>query len=137
MGKFKMSDLDQLQFPDTVKYSKEHTWARLDGDVILIGISDYAQDQLGEIIFIDLPEIGAAFAIDEEFGVVESVKTASDLYMPVGGEVLEVNQSLEDEPEVVNNDPFGEGWMLKVKAADPAEIDALLNAQAYLDNLER
>jgi glycine cleavage system H protein len=137
MGEFKMSDLDHLQFPDTVKYSKEHTWARLDGDVILIGISDYAQDQLGEIIFIDLPEIGAEFAIDEEFGVVESVKTASDLYMPVGGEVLEVNQSLEDEPEAVNNDPFGEGWMLKVKAADPAEIDALLDAQAYLDNLER
>ena len=131
-----MSDLDQLQFPDTVKYSKEHTWARLDGDLIFIGISDYAQDQLGEIIFIDLPELGAAFAIDEEFGVVESVKTASDLYMPIGGEVMEVNQSLEDGPEVVNNDPFGEGWMIKAKAADPAEIDTLLDAQAYLDNLE-
>lgn len=130
-----MSDLDQLHFPDTVKYSKEHTWARLDGDVIFVGISDYAQDQLGEIIFVDLPETGAEFAIDEEFGVVESVKTASDLYMPVGGEVLAVNETLEDAPEVINSDPFGEGWMIKIKAADPAEIEALLDAQAYLDSL--
>ena len=130
-----MSDLDQLQFPDTVKYSKEHTWARLDGDVIFVGISDYAQDQLGEIIFVDLPDIGAEFAIDNEFGVVESVKTASDLYMPVGGEVLAVNDTLEDAPEVINSDPFGEGWMIKIKAADPAEIEALLDAQAYLDSL--
>ena len=130
-----MSDLDQLHFPDTVKYSKEHTWARLDGDVIFVGISDYAQDQLGEIIFVDLPDIGAEFASDNEFGVVESVKTASDLYMPVGGEVLAVNETLEDAPEVINSDPFGEGWMIKVKAADPAEIEALLDAQAYLDSL--
>lgn len=131
-----MSDLDKLKFPDTVKYSKEHTWARLDGDVVVVGISDYAQDQLGEIVFIELPETGATYAADAEFGVVESVKTASDLYMPVGGEVVEVNQSLEDAPEVVNSDPFGEGWIVKLKAAEPAEIDTLLDAQAYLDNLE-
>jgi glycine cleavage system H protein len=130
-----MSDLDKLHFPDTVKYSIEHTWARPDGDLIVVGISDYAQDQLGEIVFVELSEIGAAFAIDEEFGVVESVKTASDLYMPVGGEVVEVNQNLEDGPEVINSDPFGEGWMMKIKAADPAEIDVLLDAQAYLDSL--
>ena len=132
-----MSEMDQLQFPDTVKYSKEHTWARPDGDLVVVGISDYAQDQLGEIVFVELPEIGAAFAIDEEFGVVESVKTASDLYMPVGGEVVEVNQSLEDGPEVINSDPFGEGWMMKIKAVDPGEIDTLLDAQVYHDNLEQ
>ncbi|MBT8362814.1 MAG: glycine cleavage system protein GcvH [Deltaproteobacteria bacterium] len=132
-----MSEMDQLQFPDTVKYSKEHTWARPDGDLVVVGISDYAQDQLGEIVFVELPEIGAAFAIDEEFGVVESVKTASDLYMPVGGEVVEVNQSLEDGPEVINSDPFGEGWMMKIKAVDPGEIDTLLDAQGYFDNLEQ
>ncbi|NNF46197.1 MAG: glycine cleavage system protein GcvH [Desulfofustis sp.] len=132
-----MSEMDQLQFPDTVKYSKEHTWARPDGDLVVVGISDYAQDQLGEIVFVELPEIGAAFAIDEEFGVVESVKTASDLYMPIGGEVVEVNQSLEDGPEVINSDPFGEGWMMKIKAVDPGEIDTLLDAQGYFDNLEQ
>jgi glycine cleavage system H protein len=137
MEVLKMSDLDQLHFPDNVKYSKEHTWARSDGDLVVVGISDYAQDQLGEIVFAELPEIGAVFAIDEGFGVVESVKTASDLYMPVGGEVVEVNQSLEDGPEVINSDPFGEGWMLKIKAADRSEIDTLLDAQAYLDNLEK
>ena len=128
-----MSELDQLQFPDTVKYSKEHTWVRLDGDVVIVGISDYAQSELGEIVFIELPEIGATCAADEVFGVVESVKTASDLYMPIGGEIIEVNQSLEDGPEVVNSDPFGEGWMLRIKPAATTEIDTLLNAQAYLD----
>ena len=130
-----MSELDKLQFPDTVKYSKEHTWARPDGDLVVVGISDYAQDQLGEIVFVELPEIGAALAIDEEFGVVESVKTASDLYMPVGGEVVEVNESLEDGPEVINSDPFGEGWMLKIKPSDGAEIGTLLDAQGYLENM--
>lgn len=130
-----MSDLEKLSFPDTVKYSKEHTWVRLDGDVVVVGISDYAQSELGEIVFIELPEIGATYAADEVFGVVESVKTASDLYMPIGGEVIEVNQSLEDGPEVVNSDPFGEGWMLKIKPAATDEIDTLLNAQAYLDSM--
>ncbi|MGI9570589.1 MAG: glycine cleavage system protein GcvH [Desulfobulbia bacterium] len=130
-----MSELDQLQFPDTVRYSKEHTWVRRDGDVVVVGISDYAQSELGEIVFIELPEIGAAYSADEVFGVVESVKAASDLYMPIGGEVTEVNESLEDEPEVVNSDPFGKGWMLKIKSADTAEIETLLNAQEYLDSM--
>jgi len=131
-----MPELDKLNFPDTVKYSKEHTWARIEGDTVVVGISDYAQDQLGEIVFIELPEIGASYGGDEEFGVVESVKTASDLYMPVGGEVVAVNESLEDAPEIINSDPFGEGWIVKIKAADSAEIDALLDAQAYLSGLE-
>lgn len=130
-----MSELDQLQFPDTVRYSKEHTWVRRDGDVVVVGISDYAQDQLGEIVFVELPEMGAAYKADEEFGVVESVKTASDLYMPVSGEVVEVNESLEDGPEVINSDPFGEGWILKIKPSDSAEIDTLLDAQGYLENM--
>ena len=130
-----MSDLDNLNFPATVKYSKEHTWARVEGEAVIVGISDYAQDQLGEIVFVELPEIGTTFAADEEFGVVESVKTASDLYSPVSGEVVEVNESLEDGPEVINSDPFGEGWMLKIKPSDGAEIDALLDAQGYLDNM--
>jgi glycine cleavage system H protein len=130
-----MSELDNLQFSNSVRYSKEHTWARTDGDLVVVGISDYAQDQLGEIVFIELPEIGARYSTDKEFGVVESVKAASDLYMPVGGEVVEVNESLEDAPEVVNSDPFGEGWMLKIKASNTGEMDTLLDAQAYKDYL--
>jgi len=128
-----MSDLDKLNFPETVKYSREHTWARLEGETVVVGISDFAQDQLGEIVFIELPQIGATYAADEEFGVVESVKTASDLYLPVGGEIAEVNQGLEDAPEVINSDPFGEGWVVKLKPADPAEIDTLLDARTYYD----
>ena len=131
-----MTDMNELKFPDYVKYSKEHTWARLDGDLIVVGISDYAQDQLGEIVFVELPEIGVVYTRDEEFGVVESVKTASELYMPIGGEVMAVNQNLEDAPEVINTDPFEKGWMVKLKATDAAEIDVLLDAQTYLDNLK-
>lgn len=130
-----MSDLKELVFPDTVKYSKEHTWARLEGDTATVGISDYAQDQLGEIVYIELPELGARFGTDEVFGFVESIKTASELYMPVAGEIVEVNPELEDAPEIVNSDPFEEGWMLKIKVKDAGEVDNLLDAQGYRDNL--
>lgn len=130
-----MSDLKELVFPDTVKYSKEHTWARLEGDIATVGISDYAQDQLGEIVYIELPELDAGFGTDEVFGFVESIKTASELYMPVAGEIVEVNPELEDAPEIVNSDPFEEGWMLKIKVKDAGEVDNLLDAQGYRDNL--
>lgn len=130
-----MSDLDKLNFVDSVKYSKEHTWAKIDSDTVVVGISDYAQDQLGEIVFIELPEVGATYGTDEVFGFVESIKTASDLYMPVGGEVVEVNENLEDEPEIVNSDPYGAGWMLKIKANDQGELENLLDAAGYRQNI--
>ena len=131
-----MSDLDKLTFPDSVRYSKEHTWARVDGDTVIIGINDFAQDELGEIVFIEFPEVGTSYGTEEVFGFIESIKAASDLHMPIGGEVVEVNESLEDAPEVVNSDPFGEGWILKIKVNDASEIDTLLNAQAYKENLD-
>lgn len=126
-----MSDLDKITYTDRVRYSKEHTWAKILGDTVIVGISDYAQDQLGEIVFIELPEVGSNYDIDEMFGFVESIKTASDLYIPVAGEVVEVNGNLEDSPEVINSDPFGEGWMLKVKVTDVSAIENLLDAEGY------
>jgi glycine cleavage system H protein len=131
-----MSDLDKLTFTDSVRYSKEHTWARVDGDTVILGISDFAQDELGEIVFIEFPEVATSYGAEEVFGFIESIKAASDLHMPIGGEVVEVNESLEDSPEIVNSDPFGEGWILKIKANDVGEIDTLLDGQAYKENLD-
>ncbi len=101
-----------------------------------IGINDYAQDQLGEIVFVEMPEVGATFSKGDEFGTVESVKAVSELYMPVSGEIVEINQGLEDAPELVNSDCYGQGWIIRVKPSNPAEMDLLLNRQAYLESLE-
>jgi glycine cleavage system H protein len=128
-----------MTFDDSVKYQKSHEWARKDGDLVVVGISDYAQDSLGDVVFVELPEVGSTVGQGETFGVVESVKSASDLYMPVGGEIVEVNENLSENPETINESPFGDGWMLKVKPQDVSQYDSLLSAadyKAYCDTLE-
>ncbi|MCE2509799.1 MAG: glycine cleavage system protein GcvH [Alphaproteobacteria bacterium] len=121
-----------------LRYTKDHEWARLDGEVATVGITDYAQAQLGDIVFVELPEPGKAMGQGEEAAVVESVKAASEVYAPLGGEVVEVNASLQDEPALVNADPMGRGWFLKLKLSDPAAFDSLMDEasyQAYLKEL--
>ena len=120
-----------MNFDDSVKYQKSHEWARKDGDLVVVGISDYAQDSLGDVVFVELPEVGATLKQGESFGVVESIKSASDLFMPVGGEIAEVNDSLTDTPETVNEAPFGDGWMIKIKPTDVSEYDSLMSAADY------
>jgi glycine cleavage system H protein len=127
-----MKEIDAINFPGEVRYSRDHEWARKDGDVFTVGISDFAQDQLGDIVFVELPEIGGTLDKGQDFGTVESVKAVSELFMPLSGEVLEVNGSLEDGPEKVNNDPYGEGWMIKIRAANPEDFDTLMDREAYL-----
>ena len=131
-----MKEISELKFPDNVRYTDDHEWATLDGDIATIGISDYAQDQLGDIVFVELPETGGSFDKGDEFGTVESVKAVSELYMPLGGEVVGINPNLEESSEQVNSDPYGGGWMLKIKVADPAEFDALMDKEAYLESLK-
>ena len=120
-----------MNIPAELRYTKEHEWIRVEGDVAYVGITDYAQSELGEIVFVDINTQGETVAQDEVFGSVEAVKTVSDLNMPVTGEVLEVNETINDQPELVNNDPYGEGWMIKITIADAAELDNLLDAAAY------
>lgn len=120
-----------MNFPDDLKYTKEHEWCRLKGKIATIGISDYAQDQLGDIVFVELPEKGDELAQDEPFGVIESVKAVSDLICPLSGEVVEVNTELEDTPELVNSDPYGDGWIIKAKILDPSEINDLMDSVDY------
>ena len=116
-----------------LKYSKDHEWVRVEGDVGTVGISDYAQEQLGDVVYVELPEVGRAVAQNEEAAVVESVKAASEVYAPVSGEVVEVNQALEDEPALVNGDPTGEGWFLKLRLSAPGELDGLMDDAAYAE----
>ena len=117
--------------PADCKYTREHEWVRLEGDVAVVGITDYAQTELGDVVFVELPAGGTTVSQGESFGVVESVKAASDLYAPVSGEVLEANPALQDAPELVNQQPYGGGWMLKVRPSDRRELDNLLDAAAY------
>ncbi len=117
--------------PDDVRYSKEHEWVRAEADAATVGITKYAADELGDVVFVELPEVGSALERFASFGVVESVKAVSDLYAPVSGTVTEVNEALRDQPELLNRDAFGEGWVLRMTLADPAELDDLLDAQAY------
>jgi glycine cleavage system H protein len=131
-----MKEIDALKFPDDVRYSQDHEWARKDGDVYTVGISDFAQDQLGDVVFVELPEAGGTFDKGQEFGTVESVKAVSELYMPVSGEVVAVNTDLEDNPEHVNDDPYGAGWMIKVRPADPGGYDGLMDREAYLAHVK-
>ena len=120
-----------MNFPENVKYTKEHEWIRLEGDVAYVGITDYAQEQLGDIVFVDIQAEGETLAADEVFGTIEVVKTISDLFLPVGGEILEQNEALADQPELVNKDPYGEGWLIKMKPDADADFDLLLDAAAY------
>ena len=120
-----------MNIPSNLKYSKDHEWVRVEGDTAYIGITDFAQSELGEIVIVDITTEGETLASEAVFGSIEAVKTVSDLFMPVGGEVLEVNPKLEDNPELVNSDPYGEGWMIKVKMTDPSEAGKLLDAEAY------
>ncbi|MCC8146977.1 MAG: glycine cleavage system protein GcvH [Bacteroidales bacterium] len=120
-----------MKFPENVKYTQDHEWIRVEGDVAFVGITDYAQDQLGEIVFVEVATEGESIDKNEVFGTIEAVKTVSDLLMPVSGEVVEFNTSLEDQPEVVNSDPYGEGWIIKVSLKDASELDSLLSADKY------
>lgn len=120
-----------MNFPTDVKYTKEHEWIRVEGDIAYVGITDYAQEQLGDIVFVDIPTIDETLAAGETFGTIEVVKTISDLFLPVAGTILEQNEALADQPELVNQDPYGEGWIIKIKPADDANFDELLDAEAY------
>ncbi len=131
-----MKEIGELNLPDDLRYAEDHEWARSESGNIRIGIDDYAQDQLGDIVYVDLPQVGDTFAKGEEFGSVESVKAVSELYLPIGGEVIEINSKLEDSPELVNGSPYDDGWMVVVKPADPADLDALMDKDAYLEMLK-
>ena len=120
-----------MNIPSNLYYTKEHEWIRVEGNEAFVGITDYAQSELGEIVFVDINTEGETLGQGEVFGSVEAVKTVSDLNMPVAGEVLEINEAINDQPELVNNDPYGEGWMIKISVADPAELDTLLDAAGY------
>ena len=120
-----------MNVPAELKYTKEHEWIRVEGEEAVVGITDYAQSQLGDIVFVECETVGDALEAGETFGTVEAVKTVSDLYLPVAGEVLEFNEELEGEPELVNKDPYGKGWIGKIKISDETELDGLLNADAY------
>lgn len=120
-----------MNFPDTLKYHREHTWLKVEGDNATIGITEFAQSELGEIVYVDLPNIGNTYKQDEVFGTVEAVKTVSDLFLPVTGEILETNATLNTEPTLVNSDPFGEGWMMKIKITDSSELNNLLTPDQY------
>lgn len=120
-----------MNVPENLKYSQDHEWIRVEGDEAFVGITDFAQHELGDIVFVEVETIDETFDKDEVFGTVEAVKTVSDLLLPVAGTVLELNEKLEDEPEVINKDPYGEGWIIKMKVSNPAELDELLDATAY------
>lgn len=120
-----------MTFDTKVRYQDSHEWARKEGNLFVVGVSDYAQDELGDVVFVELPEVGATLSKGEAFGVVESVKAASDVYMPVSGEIAEVNVALKDKPELINESPFADGWIMKIKASAPEEFDTLMDAAAY------
>lgn len=120
-----------MNIPAELKYTKDHEWIKVEGDVATVGITDFAQNELGDIVFVEIETEGESFDQEEVFGSVEAVKTVSDLFMPISGEVLEFNDSLESSPETVNTDPYGDGWMVKIKISDQSEIDGLLSADAY------
>jgi glycine cleavage system H protein len=119
--------------PDDLHYSKDHEWVRVDGNVAIVGITDYAQDSLGDVVYVELPKVGDDFAANESFGSVESVKAVSEVFSPVSGEVSGTNETLADTPEKVNQDPYGEGWMIRVEMSNPGEVDSMLTAAEYED----
>ena len=131
-----MKELSELNLPEDVRYAEDHEWTRKNGDRVQVGISDYAQDQLGDVVFVELPQVGDKLSKGDAFGSVESVKAVSELFMPVGGEISAINGKLEDEPELVNNQPYGDGWMIEVKADDESELDQMMDKNAYLEMLK-
>ncbi len=131
-----MKAIDELNLPEDVRYSTDHEWARAQEDLIVVGISDYAQDQLGDIVYVELPEVGSVLGKGQEFGTVESVKAVSELFMPIAAEVVATNTALEDNPELVNEDPYNGGWMIKVKATGADEMDSLMDRAAYVTLLK-
>ena len=120
-----------MNIPSNLKYTKDHEWVAIEGNTLTIGITDFAQNELGDIVYIDIDTVGESLNLDDVFGSVEAVKTVSDLFLPVAGEIAEFNEALEDQPELVNSDPYGEGWMVKVILSDKADLDNLLDAEAY------
>ena len=131
-----MKEINELQLPDDVRYTEDHEWARVEGEKTKAGICDYAQDQLGDIVYVELPQVGDTFDKGQEFGTVESVKAVAELYMPVGGTILAVNSALDDSPELVNKDPYGDGWMIEVQPSDPGEFEALMTKDVYFETLK-
>ncbi len=125
-----------MNIPEGLKYTKDHEWVKVDGDVATIGITDFAQGELGDIVYVEVETVGDSLDAEETFGTVEAVKTVSDLFMPISGEIIEFNDELESEPEVVNSDPYGAGWMIKVKMSDASQLDSLLDAEAYKNLIE-
>jgi glycine cleavage system H protein len=123
-------------YPDDLKYHEEHDWARIDGDQATFGVTWYAQDALGEVVFFDPPEVGASVSKDQAYAEVESVKAVSDVFAPLSGEIVEVNEALGDSPERINADPYGDGWMVKVRISDPSEVDGLMDVEAYKEMLQ-
>ena len=120
-----------MNFPENLKYTKDHEWVRLDGEIAFVGITDFAQKELGDIVYVEVETVGKTLRSAEVFGTVEAVKTVSDLYMPISGTIQELNPALGNEPELVNNDPYGKGWMIKIKPSNKADIDSLLSAADY------
>jgi glycine cleavage system H protein len=120
-----------VEYPEDLRYTKEHEWARREGDRIRVGITDFAQDALGDVVYVDLPEVGTAVQADAPFGEVESTKSVSDVYSPIGGTIVETNPAIGDRPELVNEQPYGEGWLVVVEPSDPSQFEALMDATAY------
>lgn len=118
-------------YPKDLLYSKEHEWARVEGDIVTVGVTHFAQDELGEVVFVELPEAGGSFAAHAEIGTIESVKAVAEVYTPISGEVVEVNSALADSPQLVNDDPHGSGWLIKLKASEPTELEAMMSADEY------
>ncbi len=129
-------EISEIILVDGLKYSAEHEWVKKEGDTVKIGITDYAQDQLGDIVFVELPEVDTEFDKGDEFGTLESTKAVSELYMPIGGKIVAINEALEDESELVNKDTYGDGWMIEVAPSDPAEVEAMMDKDAYLELLK-
>ncbi len=126
-----------MDFPEELKYTEEHEWVLVEEDVVTIGITDFAQEQLGDVVFVELPEVGDEVEAGKSFGVVESVKAVSDIYAPVSGQIVEVNDELPEEPETINSSPYDDGWLIKIKLTDPSELDDLMDADAYQEFIEQ
>lgn len=125
-----------MDFPKNLKYTKDHEWLRVEGDMAYVGVTDFAQKELGDVVYIEIETLGMSLKKEESFGTIEAVKTVSDMFMPVSGEIMEINPKLGNEPELVNKDPYGEGWMVKIRISNPAELNDLYNAEDYEKTLE-
>lgn len=125
-----------MNIPKELKYTKDHEWVKIDGDLAIVGVTDFAQKELGDIVYVEVDTVGETIAMEEEFGSIEAVKTVSDLFMPLSGEIVEFNAGLEEDPELVNKDPYGAGWMIKIKFSDASEIEKLLDAAAYAEAID-